>query len=83
MATAITYEIIDFLATSPTPQQILEFHASEPMQERLRYLLQQNKDGTLTSEETAELDEVEYVNHFMTMLKAKIRLRLMKSNKLP
>lgn len=77
MATMISYEIIDFLATSPAPEQILEFHASKTMQERLCYLLQRNKDGGLTPEEINELNEIEYLEHFITMLKAKIRIKMM------
>lgn len=81
MATTISYEIIDFLATSPAPQQILEYHTSETMQERLRYLLQQNKERALTPDENAGLDEIQYLNHLMAMLKAKIRIKMMESKR--
>ncbi|MBZ0318195.1 MAG: hypothetical protein K8L91_17375 [Anaerolineae bacterium] len=74
---SIKIEVLDFLSTCPSAQQVLDFRASEGLQERLRYLLQQNKERTLTSEENAELDEMEYMDHLMAMLKAKIRIRMM------
>jgi len=32
-------EVLDFLASTPTPAQIIAFHPSETLQARLRYLL--------------------------------------------
>ena len=64
-------EVLTFLVSSPTPQQIIEFHASPAAQERLRYLLDVNREGTLTAEELAELDEASWINHFVILLKAK------------
>jgi len=71
-------EVIDFLLTAPTPEQIIAFHASESAQERLRYLLEANRNDTLTAAESEELDEASQVNHFVTMLKAKAHLKLKK-----
>jgi hypothetical protein len=63
-------EVFDFLVSSPTPQQIIAFHASETAQARLRYLLEANRDNALTAEERAELEEASQINHFMILLKA-------------
>jgi hypothetical protein len=49
----------------------VKFHASETAQERLRYLLETNREGLLSDEERAELDEASQMNHFMMLLKAK------------
>lgn len=68
---SIQEEVLTFLLSSPTPEQILRFHASEAAQTRLRYLLDANREGTLSSEERAELDEASQMNHFVTRLKAK------------
>lgn len=70
-AMSIRDEVMAFLLTSPTPQQIIEFRASEVAQERLRYLLDANRNGTLTADEEAELEDASNVNHFMMSLKAK------------
>ncbi len=72
----ITDEVLDFLAMNPTPQQIIEFHASEESQERLRYLLDRNREGIMTPEELAELDDMERMEHFFTLLKARVRKKL-------
>jgi hypothetical protein len=68
---SIQEEVLAFLLSSPTPQHIVDFHASETAQERLRYLLDANRQGTLTDEERAELDEASQMNHFIMLLKAK------------
>jgi hypothetical protein len=38
---------------------------------RLRYLIDANRQGTLSAAERAELDEASAMNHFVTLLKAK------------
>lgn len=68
---SIQEEVLTFLMSAPTLQQIVDFHASEIAQERLRYLLDANRQGTLTPEERAELDEASQMNHFFMLLKAK------------
>lgn len=69
-------EALDFLASSPTPEQIIAFSPSEALQERSRYLLERNRDSTLTDDERAELDELARLNHFMSMLKIRARQKL-------
>lgn len=64
-------EVFGFLLLSPTPQQIIDFHASEAAQQRLRYLLETSRDGILSDEERAELEEASQINHFIIRLKAK------------
>ena len=64
-------EVFGFILSSPTPQQIIAFHASEAAQLRLRYLLDTNRDGILSDAEHAELEEAIHINHFVTRLKAK------------
>jgi hypothetical protein len=64
-------EVLSFLLSSPTPQQIIAFHASSAAQERLRYLLDGQRNGVLSDAERAELEEASQLNHFVTLLKAK------------
>lgn len=68
---SIQDEVLAFLLSSPTPAQIIDFRASDAAQERLRYLLDANRSGTLTPAERAELEEASQLNHFITLLKAK------------
>jgi hypothetical protein len=60
---SIMDEVVGFLASTPTPEQILAFHPSEMAQERLHYLLDQNRNGVLTAEENVELEEMSRLNH--------------------
>jgi hypothetical protein len=69
-------EVLDFLASSPTTEQIIAFYPSETLQERLRYLLDTNRNSALTAEERTELDEFSRLNHFMSMLKIRARARM-------
>ncbi len=64
-------EVLDFLVTRPTPQEIVAFKVSAEAQERIRTLLDKNQDGRLTETETAELDLYEQLEHMMILLKAK------------
>lgn len=72
-------EVYEFLVSSPTPEEILAFRPSEETQERIRALLAANKAGTLSPEETLELDEFDKVEHFVRMLKIHAQVKLSKS----
>jgi hypothetical protein len=60
-------EIIDFLVNRPTSEQIANFKVSE----RLRELLQKNRDLNLISSEVAELNLYEQLDTLMTMMKVR------------
>ncbi len=62
--------ILNFLATKPTPQQIIDFRPTPEMQDRLRTLLTRSKAGELTPVEQKELDEYERIEDLVIMLKA-------------
>jgi hypothetical protein len=64
-------EVIDFLMTRPTPQDIVAFKVSPQAQERLRSLLNKNRAGTLTEPEVAELDAYEQLEQLMILMKAR------------
>lgn len=66
-------EIIDFLASTPTPEDIVAFKPSDRLEQRLTYLLDKNRDETLTLDERTQLDEFLRMNHFMNMLKIRAR----------
>jgi hypothetical protein len=64
-------EVLDFLMTRPTPQDIVAFKVSPQAQERLRSLLNKNRAGTLTEPEVAELDVYEQLEQLMILMKAR------------
>lgn len=62
-------EVLDFLITQPTPLEIWNFKVSEKAQQRLRELLDRNREGGLNESETDELDSYEELDRLMQMLK--------------
>jgi hypothetical protein len=67
-------EMIGFLASGPTPAQIVAFKLSPTAQARLETLLDTHREEGLTAEETAELEVYAQVNHLLLLLKARARL---------
>jgi hypothetical protein len=69
-------EVLDFLLTRPTPQDIIAFRVSPAAQARLRALLDKNREDELNAAEAVELDLYEQLEHLMLLLKAKARAQL-------
>jgi hypothetical protein len=69
-------EITDFLTSNPTPEEIIAFKPSEDLERRALDLLTRNRENSLTPEEHGEMQEFMQMEHFMTLLKAKARLKL-------
>jgi hypothetical protein len=66
-------EMIDFLASSPTAQEIIEFKVSPTAQARLEELLHKNRENQLSPTEASELDTFQQINHIFILLKARAR----------
>ena len=66
-------EVIEFLASGPRPEEIVAFRPSAAHAERSGELLHKNREGQLTGAEEAELDDMEHINHLMSLLKAEAR----------
>ena len=64
-------EILGFLASNPTPEDIQAFQSNPEIQTRLRLILDRNTTGTIAPNETLELDEYEEIEHLMIMLNKK------------
>ena len=62
-------EILDFLISRPTSEQIINFKVSQNSQNRLESLLQKNREVTLNPTENAELDLYEKLDTLMGFLK--------------
>lgn len=65
-------ELIQFLSSSPRPEEVLSYHASNKSQERLRRLLALNDAGMLSEAEQQELDELQRLEHLVIKLKAQV-----------
>jgi len=72
-------EILDFLASTPTPEDIIAFQPSDALKSRSHYLHEQNRNDTLTDLERDEFEELRRLNHFMNQLKIRARLKLQAS----
>jgi hypothetical protein len=64
-------EVLDFLASGPTLEQIAEFKASPSLQDRVEELLDKNRENGLTEQEAAEMNTFLRINHIMILLKAR------------
>ena len=71
--------ITDFLATNPTPQEIIDFRLPERLVTRAHYLLERNTEDEITPDEREEMFEFARADDVMSLLKAKTRLKLRNS----
>lgn len=62
-------EVIEFLGQGATAQEIAEFRLSSEAQARAQALLQQNREGTLSPAEEAELELYLELEDFMALIK--------------
>jgi hypothetical protein len=69
-------EITDFLATEPSPQEIIAYHLPDDLQQRADYLAERNGEDQLTPSEREELDEFLKVDRMFSLLKTKMKLKL-------
>jgi hypothetical protein len=69
-------EILDFLAASPTAEQLVNYQPPVALQQRLSELLNKNRSGGLSDAEQSELDEFLRMNRFMSRLRLKARKHL-------
>lgn len=80
MATAqkaplILEEIAEFLASTPSREQLLTYRPSERIQQRARKLLAKQGEERLAQEEKQELDDFLYAETLMRLVKAKLHAK--------
>lgn len=68
--------VTDFLGSAPTLEQIAAYRLPDALQARAHDLLEKNRAGSLTDDERAEMDEFRQIDHLLTLIKAKARLKL-------
>lgn len=73
-------EITDFLATEPSPQEIIAYHLPDDLQQRADYLAELNGEDQLTPSEREELDEILKAERMFSLLKTKMKLKLKKQS---
>ncbi len=68
--------VLDFLTSTPTPEQTIAYQPHNALQARLSDLLAQKRSSGLSAAEQAELEEFLNMNRFISRLKLKARLKL-------
>lgn len=74
----ITAEVLEFLATLPTPEEIIALRPSEALQAQISNLLEKNRTQGLTPPEEQVWEQYQYLEHLIRMAKAKAYLKLKK-----
>jgi hypothetical protein len=69
-------EFVDFLAGGTTPQGVIDFRPSDTTKTRVAELIHRQKTTSLSSDETAELNQFLQIEHLMRLAKARARQRL-------
>ena len=69
-------ELVDFVASGTTPEDVANFHPSAEAQERVAELIERERQSALSAEEAAELNRFLELEHILRMAKAKARLIL-------
>ena len=72
-------EFIEFITSSPTLQQIVEFRLSDDVEARISLLLDANRSRKLTAEEEGELDEYLRLSISCVRLRFELLKNLIKS----
>ena len=68
-------EVIDFIASGPSPAAVAAFRLSDATNQRAELLVQRDKGGDLTAGEKSELDHYLELEHIMRLAKARARQR--------
>jgi hypothetical protein len=69
-------QIVELLASQPSPEVILAIRPTPALQARMSELLDRNKSGTLSQSEEVELDRYLLLEHWVRLAKAHAYKRL-------
>jgi hypothetical protein len=72
----VTDVVTDFLGSAPTLEDIAAYRLPDDLQQRAHELLEKNRHNTLSAEERAEMEEFREIDHLLTLIKTKARLKL-------
>ena len=81
VTTRTVFDVItDFLASEPTPEELITYHLPDDLQVRVDELVERNGEGQLTFDEQQELYDFMRADEMMALLKAKMKLKLKKAS---
>lgn len=67
-----TEQIVAFFARGPSPREIAAFRLSDETLAYIRELLHKNSGGTLTAEESLELDELVLLDRIVNLIRSRV-----------
>jgi hypothetical protein len=73
--------VTDFLGSAPSLEEIANYRLPSGLQERAVALLDKNRSNGLSADERGEMEEFRQIDHLLTLVKAKARLRLQSKTK--
>ncbi|MGB3511541.1 MAG: hypothetical protein WBA93_20340 [Microcoleaceae cyanobacterium] len=68
--------LLEFLVSLPSPEEILALRPSEILQNQINILLEKNRTAELTNEEKKQWEQYQYLEHLVRIAKAKAYLKL-------
>src|SRR5262245_12052747 len=68
-------EVLETLASLPTPEEVLVLRPSPPLQARIDELLEKSQGGGLSEEEQREWEQYRYVEHLVRLAKMRAALK--------
>lgn len=68
--------VTDFLSSAPTLEEIAAYRLPDELQTWAHDLLEKHREGSLSEEERLEMDAFRQIDHLLTLVKAKARLKL-------
>ena len=69
-------EVLELLATLPSPEEILALRPSKPLQKRISELLEKNRTVGLNADEDREWEQFQYLEHLVRVAKARAYAKL-------
>ena len=71
-------EILEFVTSGPSLEQIIAFRLSDRTRQRIRELIEASRKRALTEQEQHELDEFTRMQYFMDGLKKRAQRRVVR-----
>jgi hypothetical protein len=68
-------DFIEFLVSNPSEHSVGTYRLAEGTQGRVEQLLEKNRQGTLSEDETKELDDYFKLEHVVRVMKAKLKTK--------
>lgn len=69
-------DVLETLASLPSPEEVLALRPSAALQEKIEELLEKNRSGSLSPDEQRAWEQYEYVEHLVRLAKTRAAMRL-------